>query len=72
MYKIVDTHNKATMATGFASREAAKPARNKLNSDAGVVIEKDVKPRFVISRDTMHPRGETDGIDHSDKPNRWL
>jgi len=71
MYKIIDTQTKSMVAGGFVSREAAKPARNKMNSDAGVVVEKDAKPRFVISRDAMHPRGETDGFDHTAKK-KWL
>lgn len=93
MYKIIDTHTKTDVKTGFATREDAKPERDKLNSPAKAPkkdakedgkedkkatkaskkaakastddSKKDVKPRFVIGRDALHPRGETDGFDHT-------
>lgn len=72
MYKIVDTHKKVTVATGFSKREDAKPTRNKLNIEAKVEVKKDAKPRFVVSRDDLHPRGATDGFDHTNKRPRWV
>lgn len=89
MYKIIDTHTKRDVETGFATREDAKPKRNELNApvkapkkeakddekatkaskkDAKVAekaSKKDSKPRYVIGRDASHPRGETDGFDHT-------
>lgn len=71
MYKIVDTHEKVNVETGFANREDAKPTRNKLNTAAKDKAVDGAKPRYVISRGAMHPRGETDGFDHT-APKRWL
>lgn len=95
MYKIIDTHTKTDVKTGFATREDAKPKRNELNAAAKApkkeakegkkatkaskkeakvnpdAPHKDAKPRFVIGRDALHPRGETDGFDHTARK-KWL
>ena len=71
MYKIVDTHKKINIETGLDTREDAKPKRNGLNNRCGDEAVGDAKPRFVISRDAMHPLGETDGHDHTVKQ-RWV
>lgn len=71
MYKIVDTHKKIDVKTGFAKREDAKPKRNELNIAANDKAVNGEKPRYVVSRDFMHPRGETDGFDHT-VAKRWL
>ena len=71
MYKIVDTRKKVDVKTGFDTREDAKPKRDELNGSTVANMVKDAKRRFVISRDASHPRGETDGFDHT-AAKRWL
>ena len=71
MFKIVDTRKKIDVETGFAKREDAKPKRDKLNGATIANMVDGAKRRFVISRGANHPRGETDGFDHT-APKRWL
>ncbi len=71
MYKIVDTRKNIDVETGFAKREDAKPKRDELNGATVANMHEDAKRRFVISRDASHPRGETDGFDHTSLK-RWL
>lgn len=68
VYQVVDSNNGSVMATGFESRSAAKPKRDKLN---GTDKYNDAKPRYVIARGSDHPKGETDGRSHS-VSKKWL
>lgn len=71
MYKIVDTLKRIDIQSGYACREYAKPKRNELNGPVKDNFKLGDKRRFVISRDVNHPRGETDGFDHT-ATKRWL
>lgn len=71
MYKIVDTLKKINIQSGYACREDAKPKRDELNIAVGDKAVNGEKPRYVISRDANHPRGETDGFDHT-AIKRWI
>lgn len=55
MYQVVDTHDKTVVADGFAKRKDAKPVRNAKNKEV------DSETRFVVSRGSDHPLGETRG-----------
>ncbi|KKL54539.1 hypothetical protein LCGC14_2264380 [marine sediment metagenome] len=74
MYQVADTTvgENGISEEGFATREAAKKLRDTLNTKHGCDVEKDDKPRFVVCRGEDHPRGTTDGHDHTIKPTKWL
>ena len=60
IYRIIDTTTHEPVASGFATREAAKPRRDELNGDHP---PKDGKPgRYIVSRGEDHPDGPTNGI----------
>ncbi len=59
LYQIVDTKTRKVEKTGFATREEAKPERNKLNADADGHVTTGQMSRFVVSRGTDHPLGES-------------
>ena len=59
MYQIVDTKTRKVEKTGFATREEAKPDRNKLNDDTDGHVDTGQMSRFVVSRGTDHPLGES-------------
>jgi len=59
-YRIIDTNTREAVASGFATREEAKPRRDELCGD---YPPKDGKPgRYIISRGEDHPHGPTNGI----------
>ncbi|KKL28078.1 hypothetical protein LCGC14_2378720 [marine sediment metagenome] len=73
MYQIADTTGEFGISDeGFAKREDAKGARDKLNTKHNGRAEDNAKPRFVVCRGDDHPRGATDGHDHTIKPTKWL
>ncbi len=73
MYQVADTSGKLGISEeGFAKREDAKTARDALNTKHNSVVEPSAKPRFVVCRGEDHPRGATDGHDHTIKPTKWL
>lgn len=72
MYQVIDTSgNLGISAEGFATREDAKGVRNNLNTKHNSAAKGDAKPRFVICRGEDHPRGTTDGNDHTLR-SKWL
>lgn len=73
MYQIADTTGDLGVSEDtFPSKDIAKLARDSLNeSYAGQAKTTDGKPRFVICRGKDHPRGTTDGHDHTRRP-KWL
>ncbi len=73
IYQVVDTKARKVIEVGFESRETAKVVRNELNAVHNSSPEGNGKPRYVVSRGSDHPRGETDGIDHGYKKRtrRW-
>lgn len=73
MYQIADTTGEFGISDeSFAKREDAKAARNALNTKHNGSAKNDAKPRFVVCRGVNHPRGPTDGHDHTFKPTKWL
>ena len=63
MYQVVDKSTKKAVETGFASRQDAKPARDKLNGSKA-------EGNYIVSRGEKHPRGPSFGPVHQDK--RWI
>ncbi len=73
MYQVIDTSDASSISDeGFATREDAKGLRNRLNTKYNGGVKGDAKPRFVVCRGVNHPRGGTDGHDHTFKPTKWL
>lgn len=74
IYRIADTTGDLGISEDtFPSKDIAKLARNSLNElHNGQAKTPDGKPRFVICRAVNHPRGATDGFDHTFKPTKWL
>lgn len=73
MYQVIDTSGDVGISEeGFARRQDAKVLRNRLNNNHNGFAKDDEKPRFVICRGEDHPRGPTDGHDHTFKPTKWL
>ena len=73
MYQVIDTSGEHGISDkGFASRKAAKVIRDNLNTKHNGATKDDAKPRFVVCRGEDHPRGPTDGHDHTFKPTKWL
>lgn len=73
IYQVIDTSGDLGRAEeSFAKREDAKGLRNKLNTKHNGGAKGDAKPRFVVCRGVNHPRGDTDGFDHTFEPTKWL
>ena len=73
MYQVADTSGKLGISEGgLAKREDAKTARDALNTKHNGGAKDNAKPRFVVCRGEDHPRGATDGHDHTIKPTKWL
>lgn len=73
MYQVIDTSDADRISEeGFARRQDAKVLRNRLNTKHDGTTNGDGKPRFVVCRGEDHPRGPTDGHDHTFKPTKWL
>ncbi len=73
IYQVIDTSgNLGISEESFAKREDAKVLRNSLNTKHNSIAEGSAKPRFVVCRGVNHPRGPTDGHDHTIKPTKWL
>lgn len=73
MYQVIDTSDASRISEeGFENRKDAKVLRNRLNAKHNGAAEGDGKPRFVVCRGVNHPRGKTDGHDHTFKPTKWL
>ena len=60
IYQVVDTKERKVVGKDFKKREEAKVLRNIKNDEAKVIVEGDGRPRFIVSRGTDHPRGESD------------
>lgn len=67
MYQVVELPSKSVVATGFAKREDAKPARNTFISGAKAARNSNV---FIVARGSDHPRGPSFGPVIQSK--RWL
>lgn len=72
MYQVADTTGKLGTSCsfglsddGFANRKDAKVVRDALNVQHNSSTKSNEKPRFVVCRGEDHPRGPTDGLDHS-------
>lgn len=73
MYQVADTAGEFGISNeGFANRTDAKKLRDALNTKHNGGAKDDGKPRFVVCRGEDHPRGTTDGHDHTIKPTKWL
>lgn len=73
MYQVIDTSDSSRISEeGFARRQDAKMLRNRLNAKHDGHAEGSAKPRFVVCRGEDHPRGPTDGHDHTFKPTKWI
>ncbi len=73
MYQIADSAgNLGISEDTFPRKDLAKLARDSLNTlhDSHAKTP-DGKPRFVICRGEDHPRGATDGNDHTRRP-KWI
>jgi len=62
IYQVIDTKTRKVVGMGFKNREDAKKVRNELNDKAKSMVVNDSKPRYVVSRGSDHPLGETDGF----------
>jgi len=73
MYQIADsTGDLGISEDGFPNRELARLARNAVNDIHNSRAKTPGgKPRFVICRGEDHPRGATDGNDHTAR-SKWL
>ena len=73
MYRVADsTGDLGISHDSFPRKDLAKLARDGLNDiHNGHAKTPDGKPRFVISRAGDHPRGKTDGNDHT-VSKKWL
>lgn len=73
MYQIADTTGDLGISEDcFPRKDLAKLARDGLNASYNSrAKETDGKPRFVICRAEDHPRGKTDGHDHT-RRSKWL
>ena len=74
MYRIADsTGDLGISEDTFPRKDLAKLARDGLNeSHNSAAKTPNGKPRFVVCRGEDHPRGSTDGNDHTFKPTKWL
>lgn len=71
LYQIVDTKTRKVEMTGFATREEAKSDRNRLNDETDGHVDTGQMSRFVISRGTDHPLGESNTfVKHTKKRRR--
>ena len=73
MYQVADTTvgKNGISEESFANREDAKKLRDVLNTKHGCTVEDSAKPRFVVCRGEDHPRGATDGHDHTAR-SKWI
>ncbi len=73
MYRIADsTGGLGISEDTFPRKDLAKLARDGLNTTHDSHAKKDGgKPRFVVCRAEDHPRGSTDGRDHT-VSKKWL
>ena len=63
MYRVIDTNDHSVVKSGFNSRADAKKIRDTKNGEKS--------ERYIVSRGEDHPRGSSNGINHTISK-RWI